>query len=112
MHACFAVCEGLFGRLWLSHGVNTTSAFTVHPSPFIHHQHLYTFCQHTWTIFIRSVAFLILAGTVTHLAPERFRQGAMVTPAVDMYAFGVLMFEVYCRQQPFPGLTPLAIIAQ
>lgn len=34
------------------------------------------------------------SGTVTHLAPEMFQPGSAVTTAVDVYAFGVLMWEV------------------
>ena len=34
------------------------------------------------------------AGTVTYLAPEMFVRGAKITPAVDVYAFGIIMWEV------------------
>lgn len=34
------------------------------------------------------------AGTVTHLAPEMFRVGTRITTAVDVYAFGIMMWEV------------------
>ncbi|KIZ04317.1 putative serine/threonine-protein kinase roco8 [Monoraphidium neglectum] len=43
------------------------------------------------------------AGTITHLAPEMFRVGTRITTAVDVYAFGVLMWEFYTRQQPYSG---------
>jgi serine/threonine protein kinase len=35
------------------------------------------------------------AGTVNHLAPELFVAGSRVSPAVDAYAFGVLLWELY-----------------
>ena len=41
---------------------------------------------------------------VTHLAPEMFMAGSAVTPAVDAYAFGVFMYELYTRKVR-PGLT-------
>jgi serine/threonine protein kinase len=31
------------------------------------------------------------SGTLTHLAPERFQAGSMLTAAADSYGFGVLM---------------------
>ena len=34
-------------------------------------------------------------GTVNHLAPELFTPGSRVTTAVDAYAFGVLLYELY-----------------
>ncbi|KAI8470351.1 MAG: hypothetical protein J3K34DRAFT_521472 [Monoraphidium minutum] len=52
------------------------------------------------------------AGTLTHLAPEMLAAGAPVTPAVDAYAFGVTMWELYCRQAPYTGLTKDAIAAR
>lgn len=35
------------------------------------------------------------AGTVNHLAPELFVPGSAITTAVDAYAFGVLLWELY-----------------
>jgi serine/threonine protein kinase len=35
------------------------------------------------------------SGTLTHLAPERFRAGGLVSAAVDVYAFGILMAVSY-----------------
>eukprot|EP00879_Flechtneria_rotunda_P011534 GHRR01012048.1.p1 GENE.GHRR01012048.1~~GHRR01012048.1.p1 ORF type:complete len:530 (+),score=174.35 GHRR01012048.1:2440-4029(+) len=51
-----------------------------------------------------------VSGTITHLAPERFETGNRVTTAVDVYAFGMLMFELYTGQRPFAKLHPAAII--
>ncbi len=52
------------------------------------------------------------AGTVTHLAPEMFEAGTLVTTAVDSYAFGILMYELYCCQRAFAGLPHMAIAQQ
>ncbi|KAF6252595.1 kinase-like domain-containing protein [Scenedesmus sp. NREL 46B-D3] len=51
-----------------------------------------------------------VSGTITHLAPERFATGSRLTPAVDIYAFGMLMYEAYTRQRPFPNLHPASIL--
>ncbi|KAI8469487.1 MAG: hypothetical protein J3K34DRAFT_459366 [Monoraphidium minutum] len=50
------------------------------------------------------------AGTVTHLAPEMFTAGTRVTTAVDVFAFGTLMWEVYTCRRPWQGLTREGII--
>jgi serine/threonine protein kinase len=34
------------------------------------------------------------AGTVNHLAPELFTPGTQITPAIDAWAFGIMMWEV------------------
>uniref|UniRef100_A0A383VRS3 Protein kinase domain-containing protein n=2 Tax=Tetradesmus obliquus TaxID=3088 RepID=A0A383VRS3_TETOB len=51
-----------------------------------------------------------VSGTITHLAPERFETGSRLTPAVDIYAFGMLMFEAYTRHRPFANLHPAGIL--
>ena len=35
------------------------------------------------------------AGTASHLAPELLRPGAPVTPAADVFAFGILLWELW-----------------
>lgn len=52
---------------------------------------------------------LRVSGTVTHLAPEMFTAGSKVTKAVDSYAFGILMWELYTGARPYSGLAPGAI---
>jgi tetratricopeptide (TPR) repeat protein len=42
-------------------------------------------------------------GTPTHMAPEQWMAGSHVGMASDVYAFGVLLYEIFCRQLPFPG---------
>ncbi|KIZ06401.1 putative serine/threonine-protein kinase pats1 [Monoraphidium neglectum] len=49
-------------------------------------------------------------GTVTHLAPEMFQAGSKVTTAVDAYAFGIMMYELYCRKRAYSGIPPGSII--
>ncbi|KAI8471495.1 MAG: hypothetical protein J3K34DRAFT_468267, partial [Monoraphidium minutum] len=40
-------------------------------------------------------------GTVTHLAPELLIRGSEITPAVDVFSFGILMFELFAATQPY-----------
>lgn len=42
------------------------------------------------------------SGTVAYQAPEVFVEGSKLTPAVDVYSFGIMMYELYCcRRLPF-----------
>jgi serine/threonine protein kinase len=43
-----------------------------------------------------------IVGTPTYMAPEQARQGA-TTPSVDLYALGVIMFEMLAGRPPFEG---------
>jgi len=43
-----------------------------------------------------------VSGTIEYLAPERLR-GAPPNPAVDLYAFGVLMYQCLSGKFPFMG---------
>ncbi|KAL3154258.1 hypothetical protein ABBQ32_013755 [Trebouxia sp. C0010 RCD-2024] len=45
-----------------------------------------------------------VAGTVTHMAPELLSDSSM-SPAADVYAFGILMYELWSGQSAFPGLS-------
>ncbi|GIL71422.1 hypothetical protein Vretifemale_1980 [Volvox reticuliferus] len=40
------------------------------------------------------------AGTVTHMAPELL-QGCPLDPSLDIYSFGILMWEVYTGRAPY-----------
>ena len=42
-------------------------------------------------------------GTPTHMPPEQWMAGAHVGVASDVYAFGVLLYETFCRRFPFAG---------
>ncbi len=51
----------------------------------------------------------IVFGTASYLAPERLA-GHIATPASDLYAVGVLLFEALAGRAPFRGDTPLALV--
>ena len=48
------------------------------------------------------------AGTPSYMAPELLRSG-LFSKQVDVYAFGVVMWEMVCRAVPFAGWDPLDI---
>jgi tetratricopeptide (TPR) repeat protein len=50
-----------------------------------------------------------LVGTPAYMAPEQIEGGA-VTAAVDIYALGVVMYEMATGQRPFSGDTPIALM--
>ncbi len=51
----------------------------------------------------------MMFGTASYLAPERLA-GDPATPATDLYAVGVLLFELLAGHAPFRGDTPLAVV--
>ena len=51
------------------------------------------------------------AGTPAYMAPELFQNGAQCGPSADVYAFGILMWEVLTRELPFGGMGAGAIRA-
>jgi len=46
--------------------------------------------------------------TVRYYAPEQ-AQGKKLTPAVDVYSLGIVMYEMFTGTLPFDGNTPLAV---
>jgi hypothetical protein len=53
----------------------------------------------------------VIAGTVPYMAPEQ-AAGDTVTPAVDWYAFGVMMYQVLAGRLPFTGPTHEVLFAK
>ena len=47
-------------------------------------------------------------GTPDYMAPEQI-EGRDLTPAADVYALGIVMFEMVTGQPPFQGDTPLSV---
>ena len=49
-----------------------------------------------------------IVGTPAYMAPEQL-EGKPVTAAVDIYAFGVLLYEMVVGRRPFLGDSPIAL---
>jgi predicted ATPase len=52
-----------------------------------------------------------ITGTVFYLAPEQ-ALGQPADPRADLYALGVILYELLCGQPPFVAQDPLAVISQ
>lgn len=50
-------------------------------------------------------------GTVAYMAPEQIRGASKVDDRADLYAFGVLVFEMLCCRLPHDGPSQMAILA-
>jgi serine/threonine protein kinase len=51
----------------------------------------------------------LIAGTLTYVAPEQVR-GDDITPAVDVYALGVLAYQLLLGQPPFASTSDLELL--
>ncbi len=53
----------------------------------------------------------LTGGTVQYYAPEQ-AQGEIVRPSVDIYALGIVMYQMVTGRPPFDGDSPVAIAIQ
>ncbi len=60
---------------------------------------------------IKLTSFGMTLGTVQYYSPE-LAQGALVSPTADVYALGIVMYEMLTGHTPFDGDTPVAVAMQ
>ena len=52
-----------------------------------------------------------LVGTYPFMAPELLDGSPKYSAAVDVYSFGIVMWECLTRREPFAGMSPMQIVA-
>jgi len=50
-----------------------------------------------------------LKGTCGYMAPEQLTEGARVDSRADVFAFGVMLYELFIGEHPFVGRTPVEL---
>jgi serine/threonine protein kinase len=50
-----------------------------------------------------------IVGTPSYMAPEMFQSG-LVTPAIDIYALGVTLYQMLSGEVPYSGSTPVQLM--
>ena len=61
-----------------------------------------------YTLTQATESTVTVVGTPAYMAPEQF-EGKPITAAADIYAFGVLLYEMVVGRRPFAGDTPIAL---
>ena len=53
-----------------------------------------------------------LAGTFNWMAPEAMQSSTTQTTKADVFSYGIVLWEIICREPPFDKLKPHEIICQ
>jgi eukaryotic-like serine/threonine-protein kinase len=59
-----------------------------------------------------AISHSALVGTLAYMAPEQFDPGRLVSAETDVYAFGLILFEMVTGQRVYPSNSLLSGIAQ
>lgn len=53
-----------------------------------------------------------LVGSPAYMSPEQARATKEIDPRADVWALGVLLFEMLAGRRPFPSVSPMGVIAE